>query len=251
LWNISSNNWETLNVNSGIYYQILTSANIVDGVTSNKVNYVASANIAEYIYNVAIASYATANIAASTANSANANSGVTAGTYGGAGEIPVITINSRGQITAASNLSTGGGVGTTQTAVQIADQTVGSFSAASNLAITLAANTYYAVEVFYNISYTNPMDVQVTFSGTSYSSGWVLTNADSSPGIQPTSGAGVINGSAPSVGSNAGQIDGNPSQGYFKGYIATNAGGTLGFSFGNSSGSTLRRGSYITALQVG
>jgi hypothetical protein len=41
----------------------------------------------------------------------NANSGVTAGSYGGASSIPVLAINSKGQITSASTVAAAGGGG--------------------------------------------------------------------------------------------------------------------------------------------
>lgn len=69
-WSETSNLWQMMNVSSNIYYDILTTYNIADVVTSTSIGNVATANAVKTAYDQGTAAYTQANSARSQANTA-------------------------------------------------------------------------------------------------------------------------------------------------------------------------------------
>ena len=170
-WNESQAYWDILDVNNSNYYRILTNEYLTDNLISTSTTSIATANMANYLYNisnnisiVANASFARANLGVVSVTS-NVNSpvivtgntlypnlnltssGVTAGSYGNTTTIPTVTVDVYGRVTALSNntvsssLSTSANTGTGS--VSLLNQTLQIISSNTQLVnITASGNSF-------------------------------------------------------------------------------------------------------------
>ena len=170
-WNESQAYWDILDVNNSNYYRILTNEYLIDNLISNSTTSIATANMANYLYNtlnntniLATASYARANLGVISVTS-NVNSpvivtgntlypilnltssGVTAGAYGNTTVIPTITVDVYGRVTSIANntvsstLSTSANTGTGS--VSLLNQTLQIVSSNTSLVnVTASGNSF-------------------------------------------------------------------------------------------------------------
>ena len=170
-WNESQAYWDILDVNNSNYYRILTNEYLIDNLISTSTTSIATANMANYLYNtlnntniLATASYARANLGVISVTS-NVNSpvivtgntlypilnltssGVTAGAYGNTTVIPTITVDVYGRVTSIANntvsstLSTSANTGTGS--VNLTNQTLQIVSSNTSLVnVTASGNSF-------------------------------------------------------------------------------------------------------------
>jgi len=170
-WNESQAYWDILDVNNSNYYRILTNEYLTDNLISTSTTSIATANMANYLYNisnnisiVANASFARANLGVVSVTS-NVNSpvivtgntlypnlnltssGVTAGSYGNTTTIPTVTVDVYGRVTSIANntvsssLSTSANTGTGS--VSLLNQTLQIISSNTQLVnITASGNSF-------------------------------------------------------------------------------------------------------------